>query len=76
MFDPNSAGLITPTGDVAGGHCYLLIGYHPSNKTYEFLNSWGTSWGKSGHFFMKVTDFATLLGQQGEALASIELDLS
>ncbi len=75
MFNPSVSGLVKPTGQVAGGHCYLLLGYHKSVNQYEFLNSWGQNWGASGHFFMTVPNFATLLGQQGEALASIELAL-
>jgi hypothetical protein len=76
MFSPDSSGLVHPTGGVAGGHCYLLIGSHPSTGRLEFLNSWGASWGVGGHFFMTEADFDSLIfGQGGEAWVATELPL-
>jgi len=72
MFNPDSNGLIQPTGSVAGGHCYLMLGYDPATGLFTFQNSWGSSWGQSGRFHMHDSDFAKLLSQQGEACAALE----
>lgn len=77
MFNPNAAGLVTPTGGVAGGHCFIVIGFDPSTNLLEFQNSWGASWGVNGRFFMKSSDFNTLVKADGfEACAATELPLS
>jgi hypothetical protein len=73
MFNPQASGFVYPNGSVEGGHCYLLIGYDPDKRAFEFLNSWGASWGKNGRFYMAVDDFAKLLAAQGEACAAVEL---
>lgn len=75
MFNPDSNGYVKPTGGVAGGHCFLLIGDLESEGAFEFLNSWGDSWGLGGHFKMKYEDFNTLFQAQGEACAAVELAL-
>jgi hypothetical protein len=75
MFSPNSSGYITPTGPVEGGHCYVLLGDLPSEDAFEFLNSWGSGWGKGGHFKMKKADFKKLLDANGDACAAVELPL-
>lgn len=74
MFNPTN-GYVKPTGGVAGGHCYLLVGDLASEGAFLFQNSWGASWGLKGRFKMKYADFQTLLNQQGEAWAAVELPL-
>lgn len=73
MFSPDGDGIVTPSGSVAGGHCYACVGYHEAKDLYEFQNSWGASWGLKGRFLMHGSDAAILLGQQGEACAAVEL---
>lgn len=73
MFNPDAQGFVQPTGDVAGGHCYLLVGYGDGVLTFQ--NSWGTSFGLNGYFKMKEADFATLMANRGEACAAQELVL-
>jgi hypothetical protein len=75
MFTPK-AGWVTPTGGVAGGHCYLCIGYDTTNDSFRFRNSWGSSWGIMGDFGMKSADLAKLLvgiESPGEACMSAEV---
>jgi len=76
MFNPAASGYVTPTGAVEGGHCYLMVGDLISEGAFLFQNSWGASWGLSGRFKMKYADFQTLLNQQGEAWAAVELALA
>ena len=73
MFNPDANGLVKPTGGVAGGHCFLMIGYDASTSRIEFLNSWGSSWGVDGRFFMKKADFNQLFTRRGELCAAVEL---
>ena len=35
-----------------GGHAVLLVGYNKNNNTFIARNSWGTSWGDRGYFYM------------------------
>jgi hypothetical protein len=73
MFNPDSDGFVTPTGGIAGGHCYLVVGYYANGDYFVFQNSWGSSWGQNGYFKMKVSDFRKLLNADGEAMAAAEV---
>jgi hypothetical protein len=73
MFNPDSKGLVKPTGNVAGGHCYLMLEKVDADDTYVFQNSWGSSWGQNGRFRMKRSDFGSLLADWGEACFAAEL---
>lgn len=73
MFDTDVNGFVKPTGGIAGGHCFILIGYSPDTDIFLFQNSWGRNWGLGGRFKMKASDFDTLLQAQGEACASTEI---
>jgi C1A family cysteine protease len=35
-----------------GGHAVLLVGYDKTKKVFIARNSWGTSWGDSGYFYI------------------------
>jgi papain like protease len=61
---------------VAGGHCYLVLGYDPSRsgREYECLNSWGSNWGANGHFYLATADIERLVfSEGGEAWCAVEL---
>lgn len=71
MFNPDSRGFLHPTGKVAGGHEYLCLGADVTGKFLTFLNSWGTSWGRHGRFFISFTDYSDLLDAQGDVTVPI-----
>lgn len=73
MFEPDSNGFVKPSGEVAGGHWYLLYGIE--GDVLLFKNSWGAQWGDNGSFRMTIPDFQTLMDDWGEAIASVELPL-
>jgi hypothetical protein len=76
MFNPDANGVVVPTGGVAGGHCYLMLGYDESTDLFEFDNSWGPSWGKKGRFFMHASDVQTLMDRSGaEYCGAVELPI-
>ena len=35
-----------------GGHAVLLVGYDKTKKVFIVRNSWGTTWGDKGYFYM------------------------
>jgi C1A family cysteine protease len=37
---------------VLGGHAVLAVGYDDATKRFKVRNSWGTSWGDKGYFYM------------------------
>lgn len=67
MFYPDSQGTVTISGEIAGGHEYLCLGYDPANGgRWMFLNSWGSGWGKGGVFYMSTGTFDRLLKERGD----------
>lgn len=70
MFTPDAHGVIHPTGQVAGGHEYLCIGWDPATDMWTYLNSWG-DWAQAGVFHMHGQDFASLLAQQGDCTVPV-----
>lgn len=69
MFEPNSAGLlkVDASSGVAGGHEYVLDEVTADGRL-GFLNSWGTSFGVQGRFYMQLADFLALLADEGDAV--------
>lgn len=74
MFFPDSNGLIRATGDVMGGHAYLLDGINMKKKLIRIKNSWGKSWGKNGFAYISFEDMEKLILEQGEACLAIEVN--
>jgi hypothetical protein len=66
MFSPDSSGLVHPTGALAGGHEFVWDSYDVDTHICGFTNSWGTSWGAAGRFFMHDDEWAALLAQDGD----------
>jgi C1A family cysteine protease len=61
-----------------GGHAVMAVGYDDSKKAMLIRNSWGTSWGLGGYFWMPyayitnaqlAADFWTIRGVTGTAQA-------
>lgn len=67
MDKPDAKGVVKATGAVRGGHEYECIGYDAKTGLWEFVNSWGPSWGVGGHFFYSSATFSTLLAAEGDA---------
>ncbi|MCA1799724.1 MAG: hypothetical protein LC650_00240 [Actinobacteria bacterium] len=67
MFITNRGGFITPTGEDAGGHAYLLDGVNTRHKFFRIKNSWGRNWGYKGFAKISFADFDKLLQHYGEA---------
>lgn len=49
MDAPNGDIPMPSSGEqVEGGHAILCVGYDSKTRRFKFLNSWGSSWGRSG----------------------------
>lgn len=44
-------------GSSSSGHAVVIVGYDDATELFEVLNSWGTSFGDQGFFYMKYEDF-------------------
>jgi hypothetical protein len=66
MFTPDEDGRVKPIGTLAGGHEVLCREIDAERSRIWFDNSWGTSWGVNGRFYMTFADYGALLAQQGD----------
>jgi hypothetical protein len=66
MFNPGPGAILAVSGEVAGGHEYLGVGYDPATDLIRCANSWGEGWGDGGYFHVHATDMAKLLKRQGD----------
>jgi hypothetical protein len=71
MFSPDANSYITPSGDVAGGHEYLVLGANMRWKYVTILNSWGPGWARKGRARIRFDDFQRLLDEDGDVTAPI-----
>ena len=70
-FDtPDSNGVVQPSGQIRGGHEFLVRGYeHGPTEHDSWLladNSWGTQWGVDGSFRFSVSTWRVLAANQGD----------
>lgn len=73
MFSPDENQIIRATGDLVGGHAYLLNEWRSDNYI-GIQNSWGNTWGVNGKAYISSTDFEKLFLYDGEAMAAVELE--
>lgn len=78
MYQTRPSGLVEVNGRVVGGHALLCTGYHPGirlrgegwfqrHEVIKWRNSWGKGYGRNGDGYIRVTDLANLLANNGEA---------
>jgi hypothetical protein len=72
MFHPDDTGLVRPEGREAGGHAYVCLGYNDTTRRLLCQNSWGTTWGIKGRFYVRYEDITELIQNGGEAAAPTE----
>lgn len=71
MFTPDKDGYVRPTGSVAGGHEYTLLGLDVRRQRVTMLNNWSSSWGRNGRAYITFTDLGTLLDAQGDVTVPV-----
>lgn len=72
MFFPDKNGVIRATGNLAGGHAYLINGVDTKTRMFRIKNSWGRKWGKMGRAFISFDDMARLINEDGEVCLAVE----
>jgi len=77
FFQPDADGIvrITATASVAGGHCYLWRGVDTRRALALCSNSWGDEWGKSGEFYLPLSDLERLIHEDGEVCSAVQQKL-
>lgn len=80
MFTPDAKGYIYPTGQLVGGHAYLLVCANTRRKNPDgstgavrILNSWGRGWAQNGRAWLRIDDLPQLLEHWGEAAMATEV---
>lgn len=73
MDSPDGNGLVEVSGTIRGGHEYEGLGYDLDTDLWEFVNSWGDSYGVKGHFFMKTATLQRLLSEEGDVTSLVPL---
>jgi hypothetical protein len=68
FFSPDSNGVIRldASSGLAGGHEFILDEIDWDRKLVGAQNSWGTSWGVIGRFYIPFDVYRTLLDQHGD----------
>jgi hypothetical protein len=72
MFYPDSKGLVTISGALAGGHEWYLRGVDVKRRVVSCLNSWSDQWGVKGKFYLTFDTLNTLLNQQGDVILPVQ----
>lgn len=68
MFNPDPRTLLVkPTGSIAGGHEWSIIGWSVRYRAFEGLCWWGSDFGSNGMFRIGFDDLAALLADDGDA---------
>ena len=55
----------TKTETFLGGHCVVIVGYNDTTQRFTCANSWGTSWGNKGYFYLPY-DYVTNASLSGD----------
>ena len=67
MFETDAQGFVTPSGSIAGGHAYAIVGFDVPGDFYWFKQTWGRDWGLRGYGKIRAADMARLLKEDGDA---------
>lgn len=73
-FDNAGKGFVwnQVTGKQLGGHAMLVIGYDDDRNAFRVLNSWGTSWGDGGYYWLDYNLFPRVVNEAFVAKDALE----
>jgi hypothetical protein len=66
FFEPTD-GLLRPTGQIEGGHEWLIRGVDLRTERFKMSNSWSRSWGDNGDAEIEFDTVGMLLADDGDA---------
>lgn len=69
MYQKDASGLVHPTGQVVGGHAYVLSEYDHHRKQVYSPNTWGDE-----GFWLSLADLEKLVYENGEAVVPVKRD--
>lgn len=80
MMQTDSEGFVSYSGNDEGGHFFKSTGWNDFVKhngrrvpAVRLQNSWGTSWGQRGRFWMSMDDLQKAIADGGDAVAMLEI---
>lgn len=74
MCEPDKSGLIRATGEVLGGHAYVINGVNTKTRLFRIKNSWEPTWGQAGMAYVPFDDMAMLVeDMDGEVCRATEV---
>jgi hypothetical protein len=69
----DSAGRISVSGSVRGGHEFEVLGIDVDAGIFRAVNSWGTGYGQRGYFSIRFADMDRLLHEDGDCTQLLPL---
>lgn len=72
MFKPGLGGVLSVSGQIAGGHEVALTAITATGMV-RILNSWGTGWGVQGCAYLRFADLGRLLSESGDVTVPVSV---
>jgi hypothetical protein len=72
MTHPDPNGFVRVHGNYEGGHAWTIYGVDSKWETFFAVNSWGTSYGRNGRFFIKFDQMDKLLKDGGHVCSALK----
>jgi C1A family cysteine protease len=72
MSNPDPNGFVRAYGAYEGGHAWTIYGVDSKWETFFAINSWGTSFGRNGRFFIKFNEMDKLLKEGGQVCSALK----
>lgn len=72
MSNPDPNGFVRANGSYEGGHAWTIYGVDSKWETFFAVNSWGTSFGRNGRFFVKFNEMEKLLREGGQVCSALK----
>lgn len=65
-LDANNYLVVKSSSGTAGGHEPLIVAWDKTTDVYKVANSWDTTWGDGGYFYVKAPDLKSLASKGGD----------
>jgi hypothetical protein len=72
MWGVDEYGYLKPSGNIVGGHAYIVNGADRRKHCFRIKNSWGRRWGIEGRAYITFQDMARLISENGEVCLAVE----